>query len=152
MNSSYVRQETEYFCAPAVAQMVLTHFGERAAQSEIAAELKTSDLTGTRVEALQAFFSRRGLTASYKNHAEWNEIRDALGKGLVIVGYIEKGGDPHYALVTSVTTSTVVLNDPWHGEGYRVDKKDFIERWKDIEPPGYGDQMLMMVQKKEKKE
>lgn len=141
----YVKQETEYYCGPAVAQMVLAHFGVSATQADIAKELNTDHVVGTSVKELQSFFSRREFIVSCKNNASWDDITKELTHGLVIVGFIEQGGDPHYALVTAVKEDAIVLNDPWHGEGFTLKKEEFLERWKDIEPAYYGEQMLMTI-------
>lgn len=143
----YKRQETDYYCGPAVAQMILAHFGITAAQTDIAKELETDHSIGTSAKELQAFFTRRDFTVSYKNSAHWEDIGEELARGSVVVGYIEQGGDPHYALVTAITANAIVLNDPWHGETFTLNKEEFLGRWRDIEPAYYGEQMLMTITK-----
>ena len=132
--------------------MVLTHFGIKTIQTDIAKEMETDQSTGTSVKEIQSFLSNRGLAVAFKNDASWEDIREALPHGLVIVGYIERGGDPHYALVTDITEDSIVLNDPWHGEGFTLKKEEFLERWRDNEAGGYGDQMLMTVHKVNQRE
>jgi len=145
MEGNHVYQEHETYCGPAVAQMVLARFGVEAAQKDIAKELETDIVVGTSAKELEKFFKQRGFVVDRKNNAEWNDLADALGRGAVIVGYLEREGDPHYALVRTVGEAEIVLTDPWHGDNYVLPRKEFGKRWKDNEVGQYGERMLMTV-------
>ena|SRR3989344_1241726 len=125
--------------------MVLARFGVEAAQKDIAKELETDIVVGTSAKELEKFFKQRGFVVDRKNNAEWNDLADALGRGAVIVGYLEREGDPHYALVRTVGEAEIVLTDPWHGDNYVLPRKEFGKRWKDNEVGQYGERMLMTV-------
>ncbi|OGC84950.1 hypothetical protein A3F55_02950 [Candidatus Adlerbacteria bacterium RIFCSPHIGHO2_12_FULL_53_18] len=125
--------------------MVLKRFGTELTQQEIAKELEIDMVVGTSAKELEKFFKQRGFVIDRKNNAEWGDLAEALGRGVVIVGYLEREGDPHYALVRTVGEAEIVLIDPWHGDNLEIPKVEFEERWKDNEIGQYGERMLMTV-------
>src|SRR3989344_5023288 len=135
-------QENDHYCGPAVVQMVLKRFGTELTQQEIAKELEIDMVVGTSAKELEKFFKQRGFVVDRKNNAEWGDLAVSLAKGTVIVGYVEREGDPHYALVRSVSEDTIIIADPWHGDNYSLSKTEFEERWKDNEVGQYGERML----------
>lgn len=145
MENDHVFQENEAYCGPAVVQMVLQRFGVTASQQEIAKELETDMVVGTSAKELEAFFVRRHFGVERKNDATWEDVFAGLTKGTVIIGYIEQGSDPHYALVSRVEGDTIVLKDPWHGDNFVLSKEEFVARWVDNEVARYGNRMLLTV-------
>src|SRR3989344_4606399 len=125
--------------------MVLARFGVEAAQKDIAKELETDIVVGTSAKELEKFFKQRGFVVDRKNNAEWGDLAGALGRGAVIVGYLEREGDPHYAMVRTVGEAEVVLTDPWHGDNFKIGRDEFVARWMDDSVGQYGEQMLMIV-------
>lgn len=67
------------------------------------------------------------------NKSGLGEVIYFISLGLpVIVHFIEPDGDePHYAVVTGYQQGKVMLNDPWNGKDFKIDKKKFQERWHD---------------------
>jgi len=145
MQVAHVFQENEAYCGPAVVQMVLASFGITKTQQEIATELETDMVEGTSAKELEAFFVKQGLKVERKNDATWSDLEAALTKGLVIAGYIEQDGDPHYGVVREVGEESVVLADPWRGDNFTLSKQEFLERWVDKETGKYGNHMLLTV-------
>jgi ABC-type bacteriocin/lantibiotic exporter with double-glycine peptidase domain len=148
MNVAHVFQENDAYCGPAVAQMVLRRFGVELTQTRIAKELETDMVVGTSAKELKKFFEKHGLKAERKNDAEWSELTAALEQGVVIVGYIEQGGDPHYALVRAVSDREITLIDPTHGDNFILAKDEFLRLWVDNEAAQYGNRMFLVVNRK----
>lgn len=142
----YSKQETDYYCGPAVVQMLLGHVGIIFTQEQLAKELGTIPLVGTTADAIVALLTLHGMTAKRHNNASVADIRTTLHSGdFAIIGYIEEGGDPHYALATAVSDTTITLSDPWFGENHTLPLAEFEERWRDNEASMYGNRLLITV-------
>lgn len=144
--TTYAKQETDYYCGPAVVQMALARIGLASTQTELAGELATSAQTGTTADAIVSLLAAKGLAPQRRNGAAVADIQEALAQSkAAIVGYIEKEGEPHYALVTDIADNSVVLCDPFWGERHILTLAEFEERWRDLPPGVYGDRLLITV-------
>ena len=145
----YSKQETEYYCGPAVVQMLLAHVGIIFTQAELAKELGTLPSVGTNADAIVALLTHHGMHVTRRNGATIADIRDALAaKELVLVGYIEADENvPHYVLVTAVTDDSIVFTDPdgTYGPNHSIPLTLFEERWRDDQANMYGDRLLITV-------
>jgi hypothetical protein len=48
-----------------------------------------------------------------------------------VVNYIEPSDDEgHYAIVVSLTNNSIMLNDLWNGRRFRMEKNEFLKRWR----------------------
>ena len=150
MEVKHIFQENDFYCGPAVVQMVLARFGVEVAQKDIAKELETDLVVGTSARELQKFFEKRGFVVEQKNDATWEDVAAGLTKGAVIIGYIEQEGDPHYALVSRVEGDTIVLKDPTHGDNLGLTKEEFLQRWTDDAAQQYGHRALLTVSQSRK--
>jgi predicted double-glycine peptidase len=64
----------------------------------------------------------------------------------VIVNYIESDNDDgHYAVVIGEEGENLIMNDPWHGKEFKIDKTDFESRWKSED--GQHIKWIMVVSK-----
>lgn len=142
----YVKQNTDFYCGPAIVQMVLARVGIIFTQEQLALEMGTTSERGTAAESIVDTLELHGLNALRANGATLDDISAALRQGkLALVGYVEPAGDPHYALVTAVTDTAVTLSDPLFGQNHTMTKDEFTERWYDIEPHVYGDRLLITI-------
>ncbi len=127
----FFKQSTDSDCGPASVRMVLAYYGESVSEEDLRRELDTNPETGSHNDDLVRALTARGYSVVSDEHGTLEEVAQYLSDGVpVIVGYhlpIEEEG--HYAVVTEVTPTNVVLNDPWHGPGFTLDREDFISRW-----------------------
>jgi ABC-type bacteriocin/lantibiotic exporter with double-glycine peptidase domain len=143
----YRKQETDFYCGPAIVQMILASNGTEIPQGEIAASLGTSDATGTTIDAMRDFLHSCGFDVTRKNNASLEKIKNALDTdAMVVVGYVETSEDvPHYSLVKEVTANAIVLIDPWSGNEQTMTPNEFESRWRDDSALAYGERMMMTV-------
>lgn len=145
----YFRQENDYYCGPAILQMILERFGIKKSQEEIAKVADTNSERGTFHRDLLKMVRENGLYAYAKRHATVKEIEKFVDEGLpIVVNYIEPEGDGHYAIVVGYDTQDLVFNDPWHGKNFRFPKKEFESRWHNMRKTSFG--WLMVVSKDKK--
>lgn len=141
----YQKQETDYYCGPAVVQMLLARIGIIFTQAQLAEEMQTLPEVGTTASAIVALLGKHGLSAERRNGAALADIAHALDAGqLAIVGYIAED-EPHYALVSALTDSHIVLQDPYFGEKHRLPLAEFEARWRDDATGMYGERLLISV-------
>lgn len=142
----YHKQQTDFYCGPAVVQMALARIGVVFTQEQLAREMGTTSERGTTADAIIAALELHGLSAVRTNGATLADIAAALEAGkLALVGYIEPEGDPHYALATAVTDAAITLVDPLFGQNYSLPVAEFEARWRDTDPHVYGDRLLITI-------
>lgn len=141
----YCAQETDFYCGPAVAQMLLKREGTHRPQSTLAAALGTNKEVGTTMEALERLLRHAGFRTTRRAKASLEDVRAALARNeAVIVGYLEPRGDePHYALVAGIEGASVRLIDPLMGSGYALPTAEFERRWRDNEHGAYGERAML---------
>jgi predicted double-glycine peptidase len=116
----YIRQSTDVFCGPACAKMVLTYFGINTPSQDTLARIMKTDRVGengTQHRKLADYLREKGLVVRVSRRATLKDIENALTAGTPpIVHHLEaKENDDHYSVVVELTTSHIVLNDPWNG-------------------------------------
>lgn len=128
----YFRQDTIYSCGPAVAQMVLRHFGVVYSEAELITVLGTNPQIGTKHDALIELLTGAGLHCYANNDSSLDEVDSYLEqRAPVIVHYLEPSNDEgHFAVVTAVLERLVMLHDPWNGEGFSLPHDEFEARWR----------------------
>lgn len=126
----YCRQETDYYCGPAVLKMVLRHFGIKISQKTLARDAGTDSGTGTFHHAMRTIIKNSGLFSYTKRNATIQEVEMFVRRCLpVIVNYIEPEGEGHYAIVVGYNANNLIFNDPWHGKHFTLSKMRFENRW-----------------------
>ena len=150
MQFPYRKQETDFYCGPAIVAMILAAAGTEVTQSELAAAMGTTE-HGTPIEEIARFLSSYGFEVTRKNDALWEDIIATFNAGsTVIIGYIEPDEEKaHYSLVSSIGEAGIEFNDPWYGENQILSKEEFLKRWKDDEDGAYGERMMMTVSRPE---
>ena len=143
----YRKQETSFYCGPAIVQMILAANRIEVSQNDIAAALGTTESAGTMADAIQRYFASHGFAVTCTNEAAVSDIESMLTAGkYVIVGYVELSEDvPHYGIVKTVTTQDITIIDPWSGADHTMSREVFEERWRDDSVLAYGNRMMMVV-------
>jgi ABC-type bacteriocin/lantibiotic exporter with double-glycine peptidase domain len=127
----HFKQEKLHHCGPAVMKMVFSFYGLEKGEQEIADAMKTNEEDGTSLPALLKYAKEQGFNLIHKDGAKLSQIQEFISqKHPVIVNYQETERDEgHFALVIEITDKEVVMNDPWHGPLYAIDKEEFKKRW-----------------------
>ena len=127
----FFKQDTPYTCGPASLQMALDFFGYFEGEKRLAKEAHTNYEIGTRHKGMMETVKKNGFFYYEENEASLNDVCYLLEQKFpVIVHFIEPNeNESHYSIITGVENGVVTLNDPWKGEGYKIDEKDFVERW-----------------------
>ena len=127
----FFRQEQLHHCGPAVVRMVLHFYGGERLEQEIADAMGTTEEEGTPLSSILDYVKSQGLRVIHKDGADFSDIQGFIDQGYpVMVNYRETSQEQgHFALVVEITEEEVILNDPWHGSGYAVDKEEFRRRW-----------------------
>jgi len=126
----FYKQDNRYTCGPAVLQMAFAYFGKKLAEGELALRLNVTE-DGASHEEMIKLANNEGFFVYADNESTFDEIRYFIGlKKPVIVNFIEPSNDEgHYAVVKEVTDHSIILNDPWNGENFKMTQKDFENRW-----------------------
>jgi ABC-type bacteriocin/lantibiotic exporter with double-glycine peptidase domain len=141
------KQETDFYCGPAIVQMILAAQGIELSQKDIARVLGTTEAAGTNIAAIERFLASHGFVALRKNDVNVRDIDSAIAAGKkVVVGYVEPSEDvPHYGIVAAVTAQDIIIIDPWHGADHALARDVFEERWRDDSADAYGNRMMLAV-------
>ena len=142
----YRKQETDFYCGPAIVQMALATQGTDISQNELAASMGTSE-HGTPLTEIERVLALHGFVTIRKNNAAWEDIDDALQKGMmVIIGYVEPEEEvAHYSFVASTNDEAIYFVDPLFGPDFTMSREEFEKRWRDDEDGAYGERMMLVV-------
>ncbi len=144
-NVPFHRQSKDYTCGPSALRMVFDYWGIKKKEDELARRLNLSAESpkGTLQSKMIEMARAEGLEVKSHSQATLSEISLAIMNGCpVIVDYLEPSNDEyHYAVVVGETASDFILNDPWNGEDFRINKDEFLARWKD----GEGSHRWLMI-------
>ena len=131
----FFKQRTNYYCGPAVLQMILKAHGVRLTQDTIALEAKTTREYGTKTEDMVRFLRGKGFVVVDGNGKTIADIERALARGdIVIVCYMERHLDwGHYSSVAGIEHGRIDLLDPAEkdGSGLPFPLDEFESRWRD---------------------
>jgi len=112
--------------------MIFAFYGKRFSEESLTERLNTSASSGTRHKSLIDIAQSEGFYVYVNNNSSLEEVRDfILEKIPVMVHFIEPSNDEgHYSVVVAVREDSIVLNDPWNGEGFTMSDRDFLNRWR----------------------
>ena len=146
----FFRQKTEYTCGPATLEMVFKFFGLKLKEKSIARIAKTNEKDGTNHSGLINTARKEGFYCFVHEYAHLSDIQRFLEEGLpVIVHYTEPESEiGHYAVVVGLSKWEVILNDPWDGRGFRIGKKEFVERWTKVSTDYHAHGWLMVLSRR----
>jgi len=124
-------QINNYACGPAVLQMLLKFYGISRSQKNLMKLAKTNKRVGTTRRNLVLAFKKFDLNTTVVFPSELKTIQEYLKKKMpVIVSYLELDSDQeHFSVIIGMTKKDLVFQDPWLGEKYQIDRKNFLLRW-----------------------
>lgn len=127
----FFKQDTGYSCGPAVMQMILCFYGKMFSEDTLVEKLKTKKGDGTKHQPMIDLACEEGLFVYVNNESSLFEIQSFLKRRIpVAVHFIEPSCDEgHYAVVVGMKDDDVILHDPWNGEGFMMNVRDFDKRW-----------------------
>lgn len=129
----YFHQQTKYSCGPASIRMILASFGIKKTERQISKRVLVTKKYGTSRKNVLRLLSSFGIRYHVMSSASLKEVESHLRLGhLVVINYLDLPPDPedHYALIVGLTARNVILNDPFWGKKYAIEKKFFLSRWK----------------------
>jgi ABC-type bacteriocin/lantibiotic exporter with double-glycine peptidase domain len=127
-------QETEYYCGPAVVEMIAHAHGLAVTQEEVARAAGTNPEVGTLPEALANTIQGLGLVVEAAQHRTLAEVSKALKEEkIVVVLFIEPEAEvDHYAIIKEIRDNLVILIDSDARSGTtEMLAEEFERRWKD---------------------
>ena len=138
MKIPYYKQETDWYCGPAVMQMVLASQKIKLSQKELAKKLKTTRRSGTDNEQIISLLKEKKfkytLSRSSDPSASLKKLKNHLArKEIGVVTYwhdVDNYG--HFAIVRKIGQKEIELQDP-DREMYIIPIKKFLEIWHDSE-------------------
>jgi ABC-type bacteriocin/lantibiotic exporter with double-glycine peptidase domain len=147
INVPFYKQDTGYTCGPTSLQMVFSFFGSFKSEADLAENLLTNSVIGTKHQSMIDVATRNGFFCYVNNSSTFLELKHFIRKGLpVIVDFIEPiSEEPHYAVVTGIVKKKVILNDPANGKGFEISEKDFLSRWRDTST--HSERWMMVISK-----
>jgi ABC-type bacteriocin/lantibiotic exporter with double-glycine peptidase domain len=135
MQLMHRRQRTDYYCGPAVLQMVGIAFDKNITQREAAQLAQTTAETGTSAHNLVRALELMGLRVRAGNHQSIAAITEAQAAGeIAIVCFTERSHDwGHYAVVDTISDTHINLIDPAesHKDHTPFTLQEFEARWQD---------------------
>lgn len=127
----FFHQKSEYTCGPASLRMVFDFFGLKTKEDELKKLLKPNKIIGTKHKALIKIAQKKGFYCYVHEKANLSQLKNFLDRGFpVIVNYVEPdSNEKHYSVVIGYNKSKIIMNDPWIGEKFKINLKDFEKRW-----------------------
>jgi ABC-type bacteriocin/lantibiotic exporter with double-glycine peptidase domain len=133
-------RQTKARCGPATLRIVASYYGIVTSERNLAALCRTSSVSGTTAAHMLAAARKLGLSAHVYDGASFRMMAAWLGRGVpVIVDWmsIARRGTAlaatgHYSVVTELTPTEIVLEDPAIGQKRRMTKAVFLTLWYDF--------------------
>lgn len=132
-----LKQQKDGWCGPASLSFALLKKGKYITQEQIAKETQTTVSGGVDTGPLVKFVKDKGFTPTVLKDGDPNKTLSKLGyfasKGKsILVDYLagESYNDGHYVVLQGVDKNVLVW-DPESGKQESINKKEFINHWKD---------------------
>lgn len=127
------KQKNNWTCGPAVARVILHHFGEHKSIVELSRILRTTR-GGTANRDMTRLFKKYGLKPRAKKNSRLSDIKRYLRRHLVMTAYwIPHHKDSHYSIVKKIDRRRIYFHDPWFGTNHSYDLGYFNKNWWDGE-------------------
>ncbi len=141
----YYQQNSIISCGPVVLQMIFHYYGKYFSEEALTSRLRPNNDIGTPHHRLINLATAEGFYVYANEGSSLYEIAYFVNEKIpVIVHFIEPDTeDGHYAVVVGVQKKNVVLNDPWNGEKFKMEKSEFERRW--ISKDGKHKKWIMAV-------
>jgi len=112
--------------------MVLASFGINESEGTLARKLGTTKEVGTKEQPMIRVGREYGLVCRSERNLTLARLNTYIKCGYtIIVQYIELAdNEDHFAVYLGSHSKFVTLNDPVHGQNYRVSQAEFLKRWR----------------------
>jgi ABC-type bacteriocin/lantibiotic exporter with double-glycine peptidase domain len=125
----YHKQKKEWWCGPAVVQMVLAAHDIQVSQPRIARIMKTTQARGTPNKNMTLPFRRYELSTRIFKGKE-ALMKSLKRKEIIIVNYYHlKDQVGHFAIVKHIKNKRMTLVDPSEGPNHTMLLKEFLDNW-----------------------
>ena len=127
----YFKQQNDYFCGPAVLQMIFSFFGQMIDQKTLAQKIGTTIEHGTHKEKMIKISREFGYDVWYQEKAKIEDLKNNIDLGLpVIINNLDtKYDEGHYAVVVGYDDKNIIVNDPEYGLEREVPIPLFLKEW-----------------------
>ncbi|MGC9007433.1 MAG: C39 family peptidase [Sulfurihydrogenibium sp.] len=126
----FVKQRTD-FCGPASLSSVMTYFGDKVDQDEIASFVYNPKLKGALITDLQNFAKERGFETILKS-SNIEEIKSFIDQKKPVIALIDLGfwviSKPHYVVIVGYNQYGFLLNTGYKEKEF-MSYRDFQEKW-----------------------
>lgn len=148
LNLYYYKQRQDYTCGPVCLQMVFRYFGKFILRKKLIYLCRTTKKYGTSHAALIGAVKSLGFFTYIHKNCNLKHLQHYINLNLpIIINYIEPSDNfGHYSVVIGFDKEDIILNDPWNGYKFRIDKDFFIKRWHNT----HGSNKWMLVVSNEK--
>jgi ABC-type bacteriocin/lantibiotic exporter with double-glycine peptidase domain len=127
-------------CGPAALKIVASYFGVKVSEARVAAMCRSSSVSGTTGQNLVAGAHKLGFTARVIDGVTFRIMAPWLRKGVpVIVDWMSiarrgtvRAATGHYSVVSGLTESEIILEDPAVGRKRRLPRQLFMSLWYDF--------------------
>lgn len=129
----YSQKPVEDWCGPVTLQMFIEAVDGRKIPRHVLVKLCKTRGEGTYIPELRAALRELGVehrTRVNSSLAFVGSIIKETRKPVIVIYREPEDEDLHYALCVGLTNSNILLNDPWHGRGFRLPRDEFVRRWK----------------------
>ena len=147
----FYKQDTDHTCGPVSLQMVLSFLGDFKSEKSLSKEAHTNHDIGTKHEAMIETARKEGFYCYVNNDSSWDEINNFLTEGLpAIIHFAEpQSEENHYAVVVGLEKGKIILNDPWNGRNFKMEKKEFLSLWLGSQGNHQYKKWIMIISKKD---
>lgn len=121
------------YCGPACLKMILSFYGIKKSEDELAELTKTTRDKGCSEKEIVKAAEKFGLKGFIKQNSTIKELKELNKKGTpVIVDWFSPEEEGHYSVVVDINDKKIKIADPRFGEIKEHDIKWFEERWYDL--------------------
>ncbi|MDD5547322.1 MAG: C39 family peptidase [Candidatus Pacebacteria bacterium] len=128
----FYKQSANYTCGPTCLQMVFKFNGIFKSEKKLAKEAHTRSRHGTYRRHMAEAARKNGFFCFIKSGSSLKDIEKFIRlKFPIIVYFIEPADNiEHYAVIIGLDKNKIIMNDPWNGKGFKMNKMEFLSRWK----------------------
>jgi len=158
------KQSDDSLCGPASIRIVLSYYGIKASEEEIAKRSKHTYERGTNDTNMKKAVESYGLSCKIKNNSSFEDIKYYLAQEIPLIvdwftGDATENGTPngHSSVVAGINDNYIFLLDPWDGKIKKLPKEDFERVWfdwkrtKTIHVNHLIKKQIMVIKKKQEK-
>lgn len=125
------KQKYDYDCGPAIIRMIFEFFNINISEDKIIKLCETSKKRGTSHEHIIEELKNENLKVIEFQGSSIKKIISKIDEGIpVVVNYFdENDNEGHYSIVIGYDKENLFFADPWYGNNYKINKKNFERIW-----------------------